>query len=144
MCGIPFSGKTTVARQLAQARGCAYLSLDDINAERGLRGGDGIAIQEWDRIRRMALVRMQELMVRLGDIVLDDTSCFRWLRDRYRDSALKNGYVTELVYLEVSLAEVEAKMERNGMSGSRHLIDGNVFEENIRVLKLLSLTKPPR
>jgi len=57
---------------------------------------------------------------------------------------LKNGYVTELVYLEVSLAEVEAKMERNGISGSRHLIDGNVFEENIRVLKLLSLTKPPR
>ena len=69
---------------------------------------------------------------RLGDIVLDDTSCFRWLRDRHRDSALKNGYVTELVYLEVSLAEVEARMERNGISGSRHLIDANVFEENIR------------
>ena len=82
----------------------------------------------------MALVRMQELMARLGDIVLDDTSCFRWLRDRYRDSALKNGYVTELVYLEVSLslAEVEARMEWNGISGSRHLIDANVFEENIR------------
>jgi hypothetical protein len=33
------------------------------------------------------------------------------------------------VYLEMPLAEVEARMERNG---SRYLIDANVFEENIR------------
>jgi predicted kinase len=44
MCGIAFSGKTTVAKQLVQAVGCAYVSLDDINAERGLHGGEGIAV----------------------------------------------------------------------------------------------------
>jgi hypothetical protein len=35
MYGIAFSGKTTVAEQLVQALGCGYLSLDDINAEKG-------------------------------------------------------------------------------------------------------------
>lgn len=103
MCGIAFSGKTTVAKQLSQALDCACVSLDDINSERGLHGGEGIAVEEWKRTHGIALERMRELMARGEDIVLDDTNCFRWLRDRYRDSARANGYIVELVFLEVPL-----------------------------------------
>jgi predicted kinase len=46
MGGIAFSGKTTVAEQLVQALGWGYVSLDDINAERGLHGGEDIAVGE--------------------------------------------------------------------------------------------------
>src|SRR2546427_6060240 len=92
MCGIAFSGKTTVAKQLVRALACAYISLDEINADRGLYGGEGIAVEEWERTQGIALERMKELMTHGEDIVLDDTNCFRWLRNRYREFAHQNGY----------------------------------------------------
>jgi predicted kinase len=49
MCGLSFSGKTTLARKIVERLQCAYISLDDINAERGLWGGDGISVGEWER-----------------------------------------------------------------------------------------------
>jgi predicted kinase len=132
MCGITFSGKTTVAKQLVQALGCAYVSLDEINAERGQHGGEGIAVGEWERTHGIARERMRELMVRGEDIVLDDTNCFRWLRDRYREFACEHGYVTQLLYLQVSLQEVEARIARNTMTAARHSIESRVFGEHVR------------
>jgi len=132
MCGIAFSGKTTVAKQLSQALGCAYVSLDDINAERGLLGGEGIAIEEWERTHAVALERMKQLMARGEDVVLDDTNCFRWLRDRYRESAHENGYSAELVYLEIPLQDLQARMVQNSVTTSRHSIEAYVFDDHVR------------
>jgi hypothetical protein len=49
MCKLSFSGKTTLARKIVEWLQCANISLDDINAERGLWGGDGIPVDEWKR-----------------------------------------------------------------------------------------------
>jgi predicted kinase len=132
MCGIAFSGKTTVTKQLTQALGCAYVSLDDINAERCLHGGGGIGVEEWERTHAVALERIKELMTRCEDIVLDDTNCFRWLRDRYREFAQENGYIAEVVYLDVPLQEVQARMVQNSITASRHSIEANIFDEHVR------------
>jgi predicted kinase len=74
---------------------------------------------------------MRGLMARGESIVLDDTNCFRWLRDRYCEIACENGYVAELVYLEVSLEEVQARMVRNRMKAARPAIESNVFGEHV-------------
>ena len=49
-----FSGKSTLARKIIERLRCAYISLDDINAERGLWGGDGIPLEEWERTHALA------------------------------------------------------------------------------------------
>ena len=132
MCGIAFSGKTTVAKQLSKALDCPYLSLDDINAERGLHGGEGIAAEEWERTHRIALQRVRKLVAEREDIVLDDTNCFRWLRDRYRVFARENGYLVELVYLEVPLQDVQARICQNSVTAGRHSIEPGIFGEHVR------------
>jgi predicted kinase len=117
--------------KLSVAR-CTYVSLDDINAERGLHGGEGIAVEEWERTHGIALERMKELMAVGEDIVLDDTNCFRWLRDRYRKSAHENGYIAELVYLDVPLQDVQARIVQNSVTASRRSIESNIFGEHVR------------
>ena len=42
MCGLAFSGMSTVAQTLRRELGIELISLDAINAERGLQGGEGI------------------------------------------------------------------------------------------------------
>jgi hypothetical protein len=46
--------------------------------------------------------------------------------------ACENGYVAELVYLEVPLEEVQARMVRNTMTAGRRSIESNVFAEHVR------------
>ena len=47
-------------------------------------------------------------------------------------SRYEKGYIAELVYLEVPLQEVQARIVRNTMTAGRHSIESNVFGEHVR------------
>jgi hypothetical protein len=48
MCGLPFAGKTTLARGIIAQLGWHYVSLDAINTERGMGlDGKSIALEEY-------------------------------------------------------------------------------------------------
>lgn len=107
MCGMPFAGKTTLAARLAAHLDAGRVSLDDINTERGLPdGGTGLPVEEWERTRRIALGRLEEMMRTGRDLVLDDTCCFRWLRDGYREVAARNAYESYVVFMDTPLEEL--------------------------------------
>nr|WP_282818681.1 AAA family ATPase [Curtobacterium flaccumfaciens] len=56
-CGLSFSGKSTLAAGLSNALAGELLSLDQINEERGLHGGQGIPLEEWAATNRIAHAR---------------------------------------------------------------------------------------
>ena len=87
MCGLAYSGKTTLARAIVEFTGATPVSLDDINRERGLAfGGEGIPVEEWERTYRVAMGRVEQLMRARATVLVDDTSNLRFLRDRVRAS----------------------------------------------------------
>jgi hypothetical protein len=79
MCGFSFSGKSTLARKIIERLRCAYISLDDINAERGLWGGDGISVEEWERTHALARERLATWMATRKDALVDDVNNLRKL-----------------------------------------------------------------
>ena len=95
------------------------MSLDAINAERGLHGGTGIHGEEWLKSHHMALARVGELLDQGRPVIVDDTSCFRWLRDNFRKVATERGVPTTVVLLELSLEEVLARARRNEVTKER-------------------------
>ena len=62
LCGMPFSGKTTLGKSIAEYLSSPYISLDKINEARGLYGGDGIPIEEWEKTHLLAMQQLQSLM----------------------------------------------------------------------------------
>ena len=84
---MPFSGKTTLGKAIAKYLDVPYVSLDEINEARGLFGGDGIPVEEWEKTHYLAMQQSVKLMKTGVDIILDDTNCFRWLRDRFLNGA---------------------------------------------------------
>jgi predicted kinase len=113
MCGLAFAGKSTVARSLAARMGAEVVSLDAINAERGLHGGTGMPVEEWARTHQIALGRVRELLAGGASVIVDDTNCYRSLRDRYREAAAKRGVPTTVVVLRVGLEEALARARLN-------------------------------
>ena len=129
LCGMPFSGKTTLGKTIARHIDSAYISLDEINELRGLRGGDGIPVEEWEKTHSIAMSQIQTLMPTFQDIVLDDTNCFRWLRDRFRQLATEHNYQTSVVFVDVPVSEIWQRMSDNQKTQTRHTVKPEIIKE---------------
>jgi predicted kinase len=135
MCGLAFSGKTTLAGAIARLTGAAYVGLDDINLERGLHGGEGIPPEEWEKTSQVAVERIARWLEAGLDVVLDDTLCFRWLRDRYSALAERCAATFVLVYVRTPLPEIRHALVENETLAIRPSIRPEVFEAHARTFE---------
>ena len=126
-CGLAFSGKTTLAKQLSKTLGIPRVSLDAINAERGLHGGDGLTDTQWEESSAMAVERLNRILAAGQSVVLDDTLSHRFLRDRYRQVAIRANANFVLLYLDTALEDIAGRMTQNRKDPVRQGINDNVF-----------------
>jgi gluconate kinase len=119
MCGASFSGKSTVAQAIAPALQAVIVSLDEINERRGLWGGDGIPVEEWVRTNALASDEVRALLAARRNVVVDDTSSLRFLRDAWRTLADECGAAFTLVYLDVDHETIRRRRADNRISVGR-------------------------
>ena len=125
LCGKSFSGKSTVGLSLAGALSAGVVSLDAINAERGLWGGDGIPISEWARTNDMAHERVRAHLRAGETVIVDDTSSPRFLRDGWRAEAKAVDAAMALVFVDTS-----DELRRQWLQKNRsHQYRGDVTDE---------------
>ena len=121
LCGPAFSGKTTLAAALAARFGYTRIALDDINARRGLDGGGGIPDAEWARTHALARAEAEALLAHpSARVVVDDTFCYRFLRDAFRAVAANAGRDVRLIVLATTEAEIRARVA----AGARAIAPG--------------------
>ncbi|WP_040447613.1 ATP-binding protein [Ktedonobacter racemifer] len=123
VCGAPFSGKTTLAKQIAERTQSVSVSLDDLMRQRGLDLSRPQPAEEWEKAHQQCIQLLDTLMHQEKNVVLDDTLFLKWLRDRYRKVALSHQYQVVTIYLSIPLAELEkrrqqvvATQERNSLA----------------------------
>jgi predicted kinase len=131
MCGLSFSGKTTLALKIVERLQCGYISLDDINAERGLWGGDGISVGEWERTHALAREQLATWTVTWKDAVVDDVNNLRWLRDRWRVVARSSCYSTIVIYLDIPYTKLVERRRANQVTAERRGITEAVWAEHV-------------
>ena len=135
LCGRPFSGKSSLAARLAADRGAAGISFDAINLERGLHGGDGLPAAEWVATLELAKERTSALLRQRDLVVIDDTLCFRWMRDAFRDLARAAGARAVLVYLDLPPELLQERMAANQRTGERRGIAPHVLAEHLAIFE---------
>jgi predicted kinase len=130
LCGLPFAGKSTLGRTLANRLGLAFLEVDAINRERGL-GGDGrrLSRAEWTTTYREAFRRLDRELAEGRSVVYDATNFRRRMRDRLREIGASRGARTVVVLVEPSPAVVHARRERNRVAPERSDVDDADFAE---------------
>jgi predicted kinase len=114
ICGLPTSGKSTLARQLAQNIPAIRLNKDDWAIQLGA--------DLWDEVFRVRLERQlwvlsQELLVRGLSVILEWGHWARVERDEKRLAARALGVGVELHYLDAPLEELIERAERRNASG---------------------------
>lgn len=145
LCGPAFAGKSTLAARLARAHGAAVVSLDELNARRGLASGSGLPDSEWARTLEEAVAEAATLLAAGRDrVVVDDTLCFRFLRDRFRGLARAHGARTALVVLEVPRQEVERRARANRLAPARANVAPAVLARHLGAFEWPGADEPHR
>ena len=119
LCGMAFAGKTTLASALARHLQAEVVSLDEINAARGLFGGVGIPDAEWVRTHEEALRQVGRALEAGRPVIVDDTNCFRFLRDNYRRVAALHGAGATVIYLDRPFGLLLDRLQENERTQAR-------------------------
>ncbi len=120
LCGKSFSGKSTLARALADALPAVIVSLDAINDERKLQSGAGIPLEEWARTHDIAHGRVGEALRNGSIVIVDDTSSPRFLREAWRELGAILDAPVVLVFIDAAPATVRSRQAANRRAPLRH------------------------
>jgi predicted kinase len=107
-CGLPGSGKTTLAKQLAKQYHAIRLNTDEWMADLGFDPNE----EPLHTNMQLRLWELAKEMLTLGhDVVLEDGLWMKPERDKKRHAAKDLSVGTELHYLKVPLEELIQRLE---------------------------------
>ncbi|MFB4353188.1 ATP-binding protein [Microbacterium sp. LS_15] len=130
MCGLSFSGKSTLALELRSRLDVEVLSLDVINAERGLYGGQGISGEEWQKTHQIAQARALHTLTGGRSVIIDDTASRRFLRDAWREIAIRAAAQFRIICLDIDPLTQQDRLHANRATPSRHDVVDRVIAEH--------------
>lgn len=123
MIGVPGSGKSTVARRLADILDLTYICPDDIREElSGDANDQTVTPQAW----RLTHERAEQSLGRDNSIIIDAT--YARERDRRRDIELYRSFGAKAVVGVFVDAPVEIAMERNQNPERGRVVPDNVIK----------------
>ena len=126
LCGLPFSGKTSLAKKIAEYTGAKLIAFDQLWLELGkdtnvaplLKGDEG-----WRLIRSVAKERIAENLKNSRSVVYDDINVKREHREELREVARKHGAIAIVVYVDTPLAIREEREKENLFTKRRHDVE---------------------
>lgn len=134
LCGIPFSGKTTLGKELAKKLGFIHINLDEIKKEKGYGevSDDDVSDKVWKEIFNEADKKLIKAL-KLGKDVANETAWVarKW-RDRARRVAQKAGFSTKIIYLKTPLEIAKKRWEENRLQKKRYDTTDKEFADYIK------------
>ncbi|WP_406488099.1 AAA family ATPase [Streptomyces phaeochromogenes] len=116
LCGLPGSGKTTLAKHLADAIPAVRLSPDEWLADLGI---DLFDVQARDRLERRFSQHAQDLLKLGQSVILEFGFWSRSERDDQRLGARALGVPVELHYLTAPIDELCRRLDARNEKGER-------------------------
>ena len=136
MCGVGFSGKSTLAKQISEHTGATLISQDALFFEKQNELNLDLD-NEYDWRTRVHMCRdLTTTELQAGkSVVYDDTNHTYKMRQKLRDIAEKTGSITKVIFLDTPIEIQKQRVLQNKTEKNRHDVDQQYLDEAIAELE---------
>jgi predicted kinase len=127
MCGLSFSGKTTLAGAISEATGAPVVSYDELYASVD-RDPSVTGLDEWWLITDLVCDQARSHLAAGRSVVVDNLNEQRVDRDRLRDVAVAEGAEVLVVHVEAPLEVIAQRRAENEVARARGTTTDEQFE----------------
>lgn len=136
MCGLAFSGKSTLARKIAEHTGNKLIAFDKLWIEKEKERPVPKGSEGWRYIRDVA---QEEILTSLRSgvsVIYDDNNPRREHRKELRKVAKEVGVEAFVIYLDTPMNVIRARERANKTSQERHGVEPENFEKVLSDLEI--------
>jgi len=140
LCGLPFSGKSTLGQAIAAYTNSAVVRFDDIydaHAHQLMKALDTLAV--WQTIRDMAKVEIMQLLSQGVSVVYDNTSFHVAHRRVLKEAAAMCGAEAIVIYVNTPIEVIRERQRKNRLTQER----GDISDTDFRYVAE-QMEKPTR
>ncbi len=121
MCGLPYSGKTVLAKKLSKKYGWKLVEIDGIKARHGFAGiWQDMKMKDWDEIFSESFEVVRNELGAGRSIIYDSANLTRESRDRLKNIAKESSAEARLIFLDIPTEEAISRWRENEKAKFRH------------------------
>lgn len=136
MCGLAFSGKSTLARKIAEHKNALLVSQDNIwHAKEEELRLDPDSDEDWERIQGLSRAEIKRHLLKGDSVVYDDISLRRSDRELLRTLAKDCGAEAILVYLDTPREIQQERKAKNLITKERHDVPDHIVDWGLTQLE---------
>ncbi|HSD98907.1 MAG TPA: ATP-binding protein [Patescibacteria group bacterium] len=137
LCGLPFAGKTTLAK-LFEQKGFKRITVDDINIELGIEFSleKQIDYDDWVKAYAHYYKSIRNALTKGESVIADGVAYMRKERDELREIAASCNAKAYVVYVPTSEHIAKERWQENKKTGKRQDIREEDFDEVIHHFKV--------
>ncbi len=128
LCGLPFSGKSTLGRAIATHTSSAIVRFDDIydaHAQELTKKLDTLAL--WQAIRDLAKVEITRLLTQGVSVVYDNTNFHAAHRRELQEAVAICGAEAIVIYVNTPIEVIGERQRKNALTQERGAISETDF-----------------
>ena len=136
MCGLAFSGKSTLSRKISEHTVSKLIAFDKLWVEKDKEQPVPKADLGWKLIRRVGQDEVLKALEKGTSVVYDDNNIRFEHREELREVAKRFGAKAVVVYLNTPLELIKEREAANRVTGERHEVEPENFQAVLEQLQI--------
>ena len=136
MCGLAFSGKSTLARKIAERTGSRLIAFDKLLVEKEKEQPVSKDDAGWRFIRKVAQDEIVSTLKEGQSVVYDDNNVRFEHREKVREIARNLGVNPIVIYLNTPMELIRERELVNKTTGERHEVEPENFQKVVEQLEV--------
>ena len=138
LCGLPYSGKTHIAREILKHASCVYVSMDFILTELGYDWDLNKLPDEqgWKEVIDISYQRSKKALKDSRNVLYDSTNHTRISRDDLKKIASEVNANVQIIYIDVAPDVVIKRWEQNKITKTRFILNEKLLNMTIDSMEI--------
>ncbi|MDO8618484.1 MAG: ATP-binding protein [Candidatus Daviesbacteria bacterium] len=131
LTGLPYSGKTTLRKELVKRLNFDYVSVDEIMKEKDMWREGHPTQDDWEVAYSDTYEKLKDLLKKDKNVVLDIGNLEFHERETARQIAKAEGVECKLIYVKTSMEEIMRRRKENEETKVRGHLEGDLLKSAI-------------